>query len=268
MSLSKRKRWALRCIAFVVYAILYIPLLALVTYSFLARDPSTGTWEWTLRWYRESFHDAALRSSLWISFQVGLGCTVGATILGVTTALALERSRLPGKKLMDAFTLLPLVVPEIVFGLSLLIWFVFLKLTLGTFSMILAHITFSFSYVLMTVRTRLKDFDPSLEEAAFDLGASAPQTFFRVTLPLLTPAIISGAAMAFTISFDDFLVSFFTSGVGNDTFPIQLYGMIKFGLSPKVNALSTLILAATIFVVILTLRPRMRSSQGGAKSQS
>lgn len=242
------------------FLLIYIPLICLVIYSFIAFDPATGASSFTLKWFSQALEDADLRSGLWVSLWVGLWTTLGSTILGTTAAIALERSNFWGKKIFDAFTLVPLIVPEIVMALSLLIWFVFLGITLGSVSIILAHITFSFSYVVITVRTRLKDFDRSLEEAALDLGANAWQTFWRVTFPLIWPGVLSGALMAFTLSFDDFLITFFTSGVGYDTLPIKLYSMIKFGISPKVNALSTLILLGTILLVVFLFNPRKKKS--------
>ncbi len=247
---------SVRWITGLTFFVIYIPLLALVLYSFMRRDIETQSFSLTLDWYSQAFADEALRQGLWTSLVVGAWTTIGATLLGTTAALALERSSFPLKTVFDGLTLVPLIVPEIVFGLSLLIWFVFLNITLGSFSMILAHITFSFSYVLITVRARLQDFDMSLEEAAKDLGASPAKTFWRITFPLLRPAIVSGALMAFTISFDDFLISFFTAGIGSDTLPIKLYSMIKFGISPKINALSSLILVATILLVVAVFRPK------------
>lgn len=239
------------------FLLLYIPLVALIVYSFLTSSEPGGPLDrFTFEWYLEAFQDETLQSALAVSLWVGIWSTLGATIIGTTAALALERTEFPGKKLVDALTLVPLVVPEIVMGLSLLIWFVLLHITLGAFSIILAHITFSFSYVIITVRTRLHDFDYSLEEAARDLGATPWKTFWKVTFPLIFPGILSGALMAFTLSFDDFLITFFTAGVGSDTLPIKLYSMIKFGISPKVNALSTLLLVATTILVLCIFRPK------------
>jgi spermidine/putrescine transport system permease protein len=180
---------------------------------------------------------------------------IGATLLGTSAALALIRTHFPGRKLFDALTYLPLIMPEIVLGLSLLIWFVLLKITLGTVSIILAHITFSVSYVIITVKSRLHGFDESLEEAARDLGATRWGTFWRITFPLIWPGVLSGALMAFTLSFDDFLITFFTAGVGSDTLPLKIYSMIKFGVTPEINALSTLILALTLVMVLLFFKP-------------
>ena len=151
-------------------------------------------------------------------------------------------------------------MPEIVLGLALLVWFVLLRVTLGVFSIILAHITFSMSYVIITVKARLHGFDESLEEAAWDLGATGWQTFWRVTLPLIWPGILSGALMAFTLSFDDFLITFFTAGVGSDTLPLKIYSMVKFGISPEINALSTIMLGVTLMMVVLFFRPRSKST--------
>jgi spermidine/putrescine transport system permease protein len=150
-------------------------------------------------------------------------------------------------------------MPEIVLGLSLLIWFVLLKLTLGVLSIVLAHITFSVSYVMITVKARLHGFDEMLEEAARDLGATPWKTFWKVTFPLIWPGILSGALMAFTLSFDDFLITFFTAGVGSDTLPLKIYSMIKFGVSPEINALSTIMLGVTLLMVLLLFNPRNKN---------
>lgn len=247
-----------RVITACTFLFLYIPLVALVAYSFLDWN-ADQTPSWTWKWYLEAFRDNDLKAAIEISFWVGLWTTLGATFLGTTGAIAMERYQFPGKKALDALILVPLIIPEIFFGLSLLIWFVALHLTLGIFSIVLAHITFSFSYVVITVRTRLQDFDHSLEEAARDLGASPWKTFWRITFPLISPGVISGALMAFTLSFDDFLITFFTAGVNSDTLPIKLYSMIKFGISPKINALSTLILLGTVVLVLFLFRPKKKA---------
>lgn len=239
------------------FLLLYVPLVVLVLYSFVDTRESV----WTLKWYVAAFSNKAVLESLETSLWVGLWTTLGATLLGTSAALALERGRFPGRKVLSGLTHVPLIMPEIVLGLSLLVWFVALRVTLGSFSVILAHITFSVSYVVITVRARLQGLDPSLEEAARDLGANRIQTFWRVTLPLILPGVVSGALMAFTLSFDDFLVTFFTAGVGSDTLPLKIYSMIKFGVSPEINALSTLMLVATFGLVMIFFRP---TSERGA----
>jgi spermidine/putrescine transport system permease protein len=191
-----------------------------------------------------------------MSLNVGLWSTFGATLLGTSAALAITRTRFPGRKILDALTYVPLIMPEIVLGLSLLIWFVLLQLTLGVVSIVLAHITFCVSYVIITVKARLHGFDESLEEAALDLGATPWKTFWQVTFPLIWPGVLSGALMAFTLSFDDFLITFFTAGVGSDTLPLKIYSMIKFGVTPEINALSTIMLAVTLLMVLFLFNPR------------
>ena len=244
-----------KAIAAFAFLILYVPLVTLVVYSF--RTQAMGTSEtagWTLEWYRKIFSNEAAMHALGMSLWVGFWCTLGATVLGSSAALALDRYTFRGRDVIDALIYVPLILPEIVLGLSLLIWFVLLKITLGAFSIILAHITFSVSYVIITVKSRLQGFDRTLEEAARDLGASPAQTFWKVTFPLIWPGILSGALMAFTLSFDDFLITFFTAGVGSDTLPLKIYSMIKFGVTPEINALSTLLLAATLVLVTVFFR--------------
>jgi len=150
------------------------------------------------------------------------------------------------------------VMPELVLGLSMLMWFVMLQVTLGAVSIILAHTTFCISYVVVTVRSRLQDFDEAMEEAAFDLGASAWQTFWRVTFPLIRPGVLAGALMAFTLSFDDFIIAFFTTGVASETLPLKLYSMIKLGVSREVYALSAVVLVVTYIGIHAITRQHSR----------
>jgi spermidine/putrescine transport system permease protein len=238
------------------FLMLYVPLAALVAYSFLGPTAGPGSpLGPTLDWYRKILANHVVLESFDISLVVGLWSTLISTLLGTMAALAIERTRFPGRRVFDTVTHLPLIMPEIVLGLALLIWFVALKITLGAFSIVLAHVTFSISYVIITVKARLAGFDDSLEEAALDLGASAWQTFWRVTFPLIWPGILSGALMAFTLSFDDFLITFFTAGVGSDTLPLKIYAMIKFGVTPEINALSSLMLGATLVLVVIFFKP-------------
>lgn len=237
------------------FLLLYIPLFSLVVFSFLGPSaPGSIEQVWTLEWYYKLVQNTQVLEAFKLSLKVGFWSTVGSAFLGTTAALALTRSRFPGRKIFDAITYVPLIMPEIVLGLALLIWFVFLKITLGVYSIILAHITFSMSYVIITVKARLHGFDESLLEAARDLGATPWRSFWRVTFPLIWPGILSGSLMAFTLSFDDFLITFFTAGVGSDTLPLKIYSMIKFGVTPEINALSTLMLGATLILVAFIFR--------------
>ncbi len=239
-----------KAIAVFGFLVLYIPLVTMVVYSFLGHRQGFGTpQEWTLEWYQKLLSNDVVWGAFNVSCIVAGWNMLGATILGTAAAFAITRSQFPGRKLFDALTYVPLIMPEIVMGLSLLIWFVILRMTLGLYSIIIAHITFSVSYVIITVKGRLQESDESLTEAARDLGATGWQTFWHVTLPLIWPSILSGALMAFTLSFDDFLITFFTAGVGSDTLPLKIYSMIKFGVTPEINALSTIMLGATFLLV-------------------
>jgi spermidine/putrescine transport system permease protein len=250
---SSRLAKTVTCLGFLL---LYIPLITLVVYSFIGPAGTPGGEKvWTLDWYRKLLDNQVVFNALHMSLYVGFWSTLGSTVIGTTAALALVRTRFPGRKVFDAVTYVPLIMPEIVLGLALLVWFVLLHVVLGAFSIILAHITFSVSYVIITVKARLFGFDESLEDAARDLGANPWNTFWRVTFPLIMPGIISGALIAFTLSFDDFLITFFTAGVGSDTLPLKIYSMIKFGVTPEINALSTLMLAATLILVLCFFRP-------------
>lgn len=229
------------------FALLYFPLVIMLVYSFL--DPASTQGGVTLKWYQLALSNLQTLTALKLSVWVGLWSTLGATVFGTLGALVLQRSQFYGMRAFAGLVYIPLVMPEIVMGLSLLIWFVALKIPLGIGCVILGHITFSVSYVLITVRARLEDFDPALEEAASDLGATVWQTFWRVTLPLIQPAVVSGALIAFTLSFDDFLVTFFIGGVGTDTLPVRIYSMIKFGMTPEIHALSCLMILATALLI-------------------
>lgn len=246
----KAPRFA-QLITMLSFVLLYLPLIILVFYSFIAISPADGSRYLTLKWYRQIFSNEGIIHALNLSLWVGFLSTALSTFLGTAAAFALERKTFPGKATINAIAHVPLIMPEIVMGLSLLIWFVTLRITLGTVSIVLSHVTFCISYVMITVKTRLVDFDRSIEEAAQDLGATPWQTFWLVTFPLIRPGIISGALMAFIISFDDFLVTFFTSGVNSDTLPLKIYAMIKFGVSPEINALSTILLGLTLGGMII-----------------
>ncbi len=243
------KGWsALRWVAVLAaFGLLYVPLLVVVARSFQAGLNGGG--EWTLRWYRQVFDNDEVMGALRTSLVIAGATTALTTLIGTAGALGLSRLSFRGRSLLNALTYLCLVMPEIVLGLSLLLWFVILGVTLGTVSVVLAHVTYSLSYVIITVGARLESMDRSLEEAARDLGATPWMTFWKVTFPLLRPAILSGALVSFTLSFDDFLVAYFTTGPGADTLPIRIYTMVRFGMSPEIHALSTLILVVTLVCV-------------------
>jgi spermidine/putrescine transport system permease protein len=241
-------RW-LWLAAILVYAFLYIPLAVVVTYSF---NDSRLNAEWvgfTLFWYKALLNDQemllAARNSLIIAFSASLS----ATLLGTMAGLAIHRFNL---KVLPVLVFTPVAMPEILLGVSLLLFFLqVLHLTLGMVSIIIAHTTFCVGFVAIIVRARLQGMDESIFEAARDLGASPWQTFRLVTLPLIMPAVVSGALMSFTLSIDDFVITFFTKGVGEPILPIQIYTMIKVAVTPEVNAVSTLLMLLTLVMIII-----------------
>ena len=227
----------------------YLPIAILVLNSFNAARFG-GSWEgFSWRWYARLFQSREIWLALRNTLLVALTATAAATLLGTTAAFALHRyaGRLQRAHYLLIYT--PLVMPEILMGISLLLFFVALGFPLGLGSIILAHVTFCISYVALVVLARLQDFDARLVEAAHDLGAGSWTAFRRVTLPLVAPGIASGALLAFTLSIDDFVISFFVAGPGATTLPIRIYSMIKHGATPLINALSTLLLVITFALV-------------------
>jgi spermidine/putrescine transport system permease protein len=180
-------------------------------------------------------------------------------VIGTMTALALARYNFAGKGAFEGLLYIPIIIPEIVMGVSLLLFFVQAKIALSIWTIILAHITFNIPFVAVVVRARLADFDNRLLEAAADLGAGPWRTFSKVTLPLIMPGIAGGALLAFTLSIDDFVISFFTTGPGANTLPLHIYSMVKTGVTPEINAVSTLLLLASIGLVVLSLKTQKNS---------
>ncbi len=241
-----KPRTPLRARLLAVPALLLLlgPLGVLVGQSFVG--PGGLTWDW----YRAALGNEAVLESLLRSLRVGLGSALLASVLGTAAALALVRSRFLGRPALEATAGISLLMPDIVLGLSLLAWFSSLGVRLGEATIVAGHATLSLPYVILGVRARFQEFDWSLEEAAADLGASRRRIFGKVVLPLLMPAVLAGALMAFTLSFDDFLVAFFTAGPGVDTFPMKIYSMVRFGVSREINALSSLLLVSTLVLAL------------------
>lgn len=241
-------------VLFVVLAFLYLPIVMLTTNSFnLSRFG--GTWEgFTLNWYALLIRDNDVWVAFFNSLVIATGATVASCLLGTTAAMALHKwdSRLQNVHYGLIYT--PLVIPEILMGISLLLTFTAVGMNCGLHTILLAHTTFCVSYVTMTVLARLQDFDDSLIEAARDLGANAWVSFVKVQLPLLLPGIISGGLLAFTLSIDDFVITFFVAGPGSSTLPLKVYSMIKHSPKlPVINCLSTVMLLLT-FVLVLASR--------------
>lgn len=255
---SHRLRFLIVLITALGYLLMLAPIATVVVLSFVAPESADAPLAPTLMWYRRLFANVTLAEAVWRSLGIAAATSALATVIGTLGAIALERGRFPGSKILDVLTMLPLVLPELVLGISSLIWFAALRMTLGIYSIILAHVTFALSYVVVTVRASLRNFDPALIDAARDLGCDAFKAYWRVVLPLILPGIFGGAVMAFTLSFDDFLISFFTAGVGADTLPMQLYAMLRFGLNKEMYALSTLLIAATAVALRITGGLRVR----------
>ena len=244
---------ALTLLAAAIFLFLYLPILVLVIFSFNANSV-VGVWTGlSTRWYSELLHDRALIDSFQVSLWVAFWSTLISTVLGTLGAMALERFRFRGKLTYDATMYLPIIIPDIVMALSALLFFVLVAVPLSRYTILVAHVAFNISFVAVVVRGRLAEMDRSLEEAAADLGANTWTTFRRVTLPLLMPAIVSAALLAFTLSLDDFVITFFVSGPGSTTLPVRVYSMIKFGVTPEVNAISTLMLLGSTVLVVVSL---------------
>ena len=244
---------ALTLLAAAIFLFLYLPILILVIYSF-NQNSVVGVWTgFSTRWYAELLQDRALMNSFRVSLWVAFWSTAISTVLGTLAAMALERYRFRGKLTFDATMYLPIIIPDIVMALSALLFFVLVAVPLSRYTILVAHVAFNISFVAVVVRGRLAEMDRGLEEAAADLGANTWTTFRRVTLPLLMPAIVSAALLAFTLSLDDFVITFFVAGPGSTTLPVRVYSMIKFGVTPEVNAISTLMLLGSTVLVVVSL---------------
>lgn len=245
--------------AWLMYLFMYAPIVILILFSFNA-SRYASSWEgFSLRWYQALFSDRAIGLALRNSLVVALVSTLIATVIGALAALALERYDFWGKLSFDALLYLPIIIPEIAMAVMLLLFFILTHVRLGLGTVIIAHVAFCMSYVAVVVRARVAGLDRTLEEAAQDLYANEWQTFRRITLPLIMPGIVSGALLSFTLSLDDFVITFFTTGPGVTTLPIQVYGMIKTGVTPEINALSALMLAASVGLVITSLLLQRRA---------
>jgi spermidine/putrescine transport system permease protein len=237
-----------------VYLFLYLPIAVLVAFSFNAAR-QTAVWDgFTLDWYRRLLADGPLLASVRNSLAVAGATTAVATVLGTLAALALGRYEIRGRWATEGLLMLPVVVPEIVLGAALVAFFGVARMRLSLSTVMIAHVVFSVSYVAIVVRARLAGLDPALEEAARDLGAGPFETFRRVTLPLLAPGIVASALLVFTLSIDDYVVTSFVAGVGATTLPLHIYSMLKVGVTPEINAVSTLLLAVTVALVATAQR--------------
>jgi len=266
--------WALSGTAWLVYAFFYAPIVLLVLFSF-SDDRNVGRWGgFTLSWYEQFIDHSQLQNSLWVSIRVALLSTVISVVLGTLAALALERFRFRGQRVFDALLYLPIIIPDVTMAVMMLLFFsegiriaelLFgLDLTKGFTTITISHIAFNISFVSVVVRARLSGMNEQLEEAALDLYANRWRSFRYVTLPQIAPGIAGGALLALTLSLDDVVVTQFASGPGSTTLPVFVFGMIRRGVTPLINAVSVIMLAASIALVILSLATqRLRAGETG-----
>lgn len=247
------QRWLLGAWTLLVFAFLYIPILLLIIFSFNSSRLNIRWEGFSLKWYAALLENAQLLGAFKNSLIVALATTLLATSLGTIGGWMLYRYRFPFRRTIGLLIFIPMVMPEVLMGVSLLAEFVhLLRIPLGHLTLIIAHTTFCFPFVLVGIQARLQGLDPFLEEAAMDLGATPTQAFRLVIIPYLMPSIVAGALMSFTLSLDEYIVSVFTTGAHSQTLPLKVYGMAKVGLNPQLNALSTIFVIATILLVLLS----------------
>jgi putrescine transport system permease protein len=248
-------------------AFLYLPIAILVLYSFNASRLVTVWGGWSTRWYVELWDDEAMLESALVTLRIGLLSATAATVLGTLAALALVRfGRFRGRLLFGGMIYAPLVMPEVITGLSLLLLFVAIDIDRGFWTITIAHTTLTMCFVAVIVQARLVDFDRNLEETAMDLGCPPIKTFFTITLPLIAPAIASGFVLAFTLSLDDLILASFTTGPGATTLPIRIYSEIRLGVKPEINAVCTILIAVVaIGLVAVSLTAKL---SGGRRSSA
>lgn len=246
-----------------VFFFLYLPIFSLIAFSFNDSKLNIVFEGFTFEWYKNLFSNTTLLDALKNTLIVAVSSTAVATIIGTLAAIGLYKYNFRGKNLVNSLLYIPVVIPEIVLGISLLSVFTLLQLDLGMFTLIVAHITFSIPYVIISVRTVISSMNWQIEEAAHDLGASDFITMRKIILPEILPGIVSGATLAFTLSLDDVIISYFTSGPGSNTLPLYIYSLIKTGITPDVNALTTLIILLVMIILFSLTIWQARKIKGG-----
>ena len=244
------------------FAFLYLPIVLLVIFSFNASRLVTVWGGFSTQWYGELLRDEQLLAAAWVTLRVALISATVATVLGTAAAFALARfGRFRGRTLFSGMIYAPLVMPEVILGLSFLLLFVALGWSRGFWTLTLAHITFTMCFATVVIHSRLVGFDRSLEEAALDLGCPPLKTFFVITLPLILPGVVAGWLLAFTLSLDDLVISSFATGPGATTLPMRIYSQVRLGVSPKINAISTILIGiVTLVVVVASILDRRQTA--------
>lgn len=237
-----------------VYVFLYVPILVLIALSFNKSGLPTAWTGFSTEWYGKLIANPRILSAAGNSLIVAVASTIISTAIGTLLAMGLEEGK--PNPWLDALVAAPMIIPDIVLAIALLSFYTLLNMSLGLHSIVLSHAVFNIAFVAMVVRTRLKNFDKSIVEASIDLGASEFTTFRRVTLPVIAPGVIAAALLSFTLSIDEFIIAYFTAGAGqgSTTFPMQIYAMIRFGVTPEINAIATIVIGFSFFLVLLSQR--------------
>ncbi len=245
------------------FAFLYIPILLLVIYSFNESKLVTVWGGWSTKWYANLLQNQGLMDAAWVTLRVAFLSATFATILGTLAAIVMTRlGRFRGRTLFSGMIFAPLVMPEVITGLSLLLLFVAIGFDRGFWTVTIAHITFTMCFAAVVVQARLADFDKSVEEAAMDLGATPLNTFFQVTLPIIAPSVISAWLLAFTLSLDDLVIASFTTGPGATTLPMKIYSQVRLGVTPEINAISTILVGiVTLGVLAASYLTRLQAQR-------
>lgn len=241
-----------------VFMFLFLPISVLIIFSFNTSRLNIMFEGFTLKWYYELFHNTLLLEALFNTLLVAVISTLVSVVIGTISSYALKKFDFPGKKFINELLYIPIVIPEIVLGISLLCIYSLMKVELGMFTLVLSHIAFSIPFVIVNVNSVMDMMNPNLEEAASDLGASKITTFFKIVLPSLVPGILSGAQLAFTLSLDDVVISYFTAGPDSNTLPLQVFSMIKTGVTPDVNALITIMLLIIFISLFISMSFSLR----------
>ncbi len=259
MSEKKPALW-LRIYSVIVYGFIYAPILILIIFSFNSQKLNIHWEGFTLNWYKVLFNDSQILLATRNTLMIASISTLIATIIGTMAALAMYRYRFPLYNYSETVMYIPIVIPEVVMGISLLVFFVMINFTLGLTTITLSHIAFSIPFVALVVRARLHGYDKAIDEAAMDLGANELTTFWRVTLPTIMPGVLAGAMLALTLSLDDYVITYFTAGPGSTTLPLRVFSMVKTAVTPEINALSSIwVLIIFILLVIGQVAQRKKT---------
>jgi spermidine/putrescine transport system permease protein len=253
-----RWRWAFKSLDLTVFTLVlvffYIPIIIMMIYSFNNSKIIAGWKGFTFKYYAELWTNNEIKVAFYNTMMIALLSTVISTVLGVFTALGLENKKFTGSKIVSGMLFVPLIMPDILMGVSLALLYNFMQVNTGMMTVLIAHITFCLSYTVIVIRSRLEGFDYSLMEAAMDLGANSWQCFWKIKLPIMLPGVVASMLLAFTLSIDDFIITFFTTGRGFNTLPIYVEGAIRRGVMTHINALSTLMIGLTIILGVFSRR--------------